>query len=368
MRIILTGGGTMGHVTPAIAIAEEIRLTLPQAKILFVGRTGGKENSIITKKGFDIATVDIEGLSRKRILENFNKIGKALSAFRSAKKIIKDFCPDVVLGTGGYVSWPVIFAAQKMNIPTAIHESNATPGITTRLLAGGCDKIFLSNEKAKEKISHPDKTLTVGTPVLREFLVASREKSRKEFGLTEDEIFIVSFGGSGGAERINETVLEVISKHSSKQKKVRHLHATGRKYYEAIREKISQYEKKGCKIIPFIENMPTALSAADIVICRSGALTLAEISAVGVASILIPSPNVTGNHQLINAQSYSRVNAAVIIEEKSLTAEELIRQLITLENDKFDRKNKAKNSKMFMTQNSAKIILKELISLKKCPK
>lgn len=365
MKIIFTGGGTMGHITPAVAIAEAIKDILPSSEILFVGRCGGSENEFIKKRGFKLITLDIEGISRKDILKNIKVLKKALKAQDDSKRIINDFKPDIVFGTGGYACWPMLSAAQKMKIPTAIHESNVTPGLSAKILGKKCQMIYLSSDKAKEHFGKRTQIMTVGTPVLKEFFRSSREKSRQHFGLKEDDIFILSFGGSGGAEKINEVITSVMKSHSTKEKKVKHLHAVGKKYYEKCEFNELKKGENGCKIIPYIDDMPLSLSAADIVVSRSGALSLAEISAVGVASILIPSPNVTGNHQFVNAIEYQEAGASIIFEEKNLTEEALIKCLFSLEIDKFDRKKRAKSAKAISKPNCANLIAKSLISFKK---
>ena len=364
MRILLCGGGTAGHINPAIAIAEETLSRFPDAEVLFIGREGGNENKAITDAGFSLKTIKIMGLKRSLSLNNILRIYTALQSVSAAKKIILDFKPDVILGTGGYVSWPVIFAGQSMNIPTAIHESNVVPGLTTRLLASRCTRVFVAREETKEYLPKRAKILAVGNPLRKGFLSISREQARRKLGIKDDEVLILSFGGSIGAEKINKVIIDVIENHSSKNAKVRHIHATGRRYYKQVNSSFKK-EKDGCVILPYIDNMPCVLKAADIVICRSGAMTISEIMAVGVASILIPSPNVSGNHQFLNAKYLSDKETAIMIEEKNLTSEQLINILFSLEIDKFDRKNRAKKIKALSTPNASKTILDEMILLKK---
>lgn len=365
MRLLLCGGGTAGHVNPAIAVAEELKKQDKDAEILFIGRDGGRENELITKMAFPLKTLKIEGIRRSFSTDNVRRIITALKAKEEAEKIIKDFAPDVILGTGGYVCWPVITAGKKLNIPTAIHESNVTPGLTTRLVSNKCSLVLLNQEKTKEYLSKKTKTEVVGNPLRSDFGKTTRETARRKMGIGEDEIFILSFGGSIGAQKINEVILKVIEEHSSKTKRVRHLHATGKRYYSVGEKKYMDKASGGCRILPYINNMPTALTAADIVICRCGAMTLSELSAVGVASILIPSPNVPANHQLKNGIHLSKIGAAELIEEKNLTAESLINLLFSLENDENARKNKAKKIKALYKPDAAENIVKHLFLLKK---
>ncbi len=360
MRIILCGGGTAGHVNPAIAIAEEIRRQDKNAKILFVGREGGKENSLVTNLDFDIKTLSIKGLKRGLALENLSRIKTAIKARKDAEKIIDSFMPEIILGTGGYVCWPVIEAGHKMGIPTVIHESNITPGLTTKLLAKKCNLVLLNHEATKDKIQKGVAKKVVGNPLRREFLNIDRLQARKSLHLNESDVFILSFGGSIGANKINECVLGLMIEYSSKQSSVMHIHGCGERYYEEMKKQLPNLNESRCQILPYIHNMPQLMHAADIVICRCGSVTLSEISQVGVASILIPSPNVTGNHQYKNAKHLQDMGAAMMIEEKSLDKESLIVAVKALKNDKNGRKKKAKSIKSLSSPNSAKIIVNEL--------
>lgn len=364
MNILLCGGGTAGHINPAIAIAEEIKSMKNDTKILFVGREGGFENNLIERAGFEYKTINIQGLKRGFSLVNFKKIYLALEAKRKAKEIIEKFKPDIILGTGGYVCWPIISAGADMKIPTAIHESNYAPGLTTKLLAKKCNVVFLNNDETKKFLPSEVNTIETGTPLLQSFLQNDRVKARQKLGIAEKDIFIASFGGSIGSEKMNETILEVMKKYSSKEKGIRHLHATGQQHFESIKKNYSPNEKSGCEIVPYIHNMSTVLHAADIVITRCGAVTLSELSAVGVASILIPSPNVAENHQFKNAKALADDGSAILIEEKNLSFESLKNAIDELKNDEFGRKKRAKSIKGKSKDNSAKIIVKELLSLK----
>lgn len=364
MNILLCGGGTAGHINPAIAIAEEIKSTQRNANILFVGRSGGFENNLIEKAGFMIKTIDIRGLKRGFSPENVKRVYLALEARKKAKKIIDEFKPDVILGTGGYVCWPVVSAGADMGIPTAIHESNYVPGLTTKLLAKKCNVIFINNEGTKQYLPKKAQTIVSGTPLLKGFSKVNRKQARQMLGINENEFFIASFGGSIGSEKMNETILEIMKNYSSKQKNIKHLHATGQKHYEAIRKDHIFDKGGGCDILPYIHNMSTVLSAADIVITRCGAITLSEIASVGVAPILIPSPNVTGNHQFKNAKMLEEKGCATLIEEKNLSYESLKKAIDELKNDENERKKKAKNIKATFAANSAKTITKALLSLK----
>ena len=363
MRLLLCGGGTAGHVTPALVVAEEIKRRFPDTKILFIGRKGGGENEAVKKEGIELKTIDIKGLKRSLTLENIKRIKLAVQARKEAEKIIRDFKPDVILGTGGYVCWPVISAGKKMNIPVAIHESNAYPGLTTRLLASKCDKVFLGRDEAKAYITKHAKYTVVGNPASRDFTKISHDEARKKLGIKKDEIFIVSFGGSIGADKLNKVIIDVLNNHSSKDKQIKHIHATGKRYFNSYITDV-EFPDSRCKILPYIENMPTMLRAADIAICRCGAMTIAELSAVGVAAILIPSPNVSGNHQYKNAKELSKCGAALLIEEKNLSKKLLWDSILELKTDKNGRKNKAKTIMNFSSPDAAENIVDELVLIK----
>ena len=366
MRLLLCGGGTAGHINPAIAVAEELIESQKDAKVLFVGREGGKENQLIEKAGFNLKTINIQGLKRKLTVKNFTVLRNAIKSVAEAKRIIRDFKPDVILGTGGYVCWPVIMAGKKLGIPTTIHESNVVPGLTTKLLSRITDMIFLNAEETKAYLSKKARTKTVGNPLRKDFRKISRSVARKKLKLQENELLIVSFGGSIGAEKINEVILDVMKKYSSKQENITHIHAVGKRYYSKIAEVKSGL--KSCKILPYIDDMPLYLNAADIAICRSGSMTVSEICEVGVPSILIPSPNVTANHQLANAKRLEQANAAIVLEEKNLTSQSLINAINQLKSEKYARKNAANLLKSLSTQNSAKHIVSELFLIKNCAK
>lgn len=363
MNIILTGGGTAGHVSPALAVAEKILQRDKKSKILFIGRDGGGENDAVIKSGFELKTLKIQGIKRKLSIDNLGILYRALKAKGDAKRIIKGFEPDVILGTGGYVCWPVINAGIKMGIPTAIHESNLTPGLTTKMLASKCDIIFLNHSDTKNYLPARSKSITVGNPLRANFKTTNRINARKNLGLADDEFFILSVGGSIGAEKLNEAVIELMKSYSVKDKKIKHIHAVGKRYFYKYKDSPLAKGEGGCKILPYIEDMPRMLSAADLVISRAGAMTISEIAAVGVASILIPSPNVSDNHQFKNASKLESVGAAVLLEEKNLTLESLKNAVASLKNDKNARKNKAKQIKQFDTPNAAELIVNELKKL-----
>lgn len=362
MRIIFSGGGTAGHVTPAIAIAEELREDYNKNEILFIGRFSGEENKMITDSGFVLKTINICGIERKITFNNVKNVTTAIKSLGEAKKIIQGFSPDVVMGTGGYVCWPVIKSAQKLKIPTVIHESNAIPGLAVKLLAPKCECIMLNLKGSENQFKKAKKIITVGNPVRKKFSSITRENARKKLGIKDSEFLISSFGGSGGSKVINEAVISLMKSHSSKTKNIKHIHSSGRKYYNEIKTMYPDLTngKYGCNIKPYIDDMSTVMAASDIIISRCGAMTISEIASVGVASILIPSPNVTNNHQLKNAKLIAESNAALMIEEKDLTEKSLLELVRKLEYDEALRMNLAKRIKEQYVPDSKLVITTEL--------
>ena len=365
MKIIFCGGGTAGHVSPAIAIAKYIQKSYKDTLILFVGRDGGEENQAVTDAGFELKTIKISGLERKINLKNLKNIFKAIRSLKESRKIIKDFSPDIVIGTGGYVTWPIIHSANQMKIPTAIHESNACPGLVTKILAPSCNRVFLNMRGSELAFKRQDNIVISGNPVREEFKTETRESARKKLGIDKKDFLISSFGGSGGSEKINSVITDVMQNYSRKHRGIKHIHSSGKKYFNGIKTNYPSLvkEKDGCMIVPYVKDMPTVICASDIVISRCGAMTISEISAAGAASILIPSPNVTNNHQLKNARLIADADAALMIEEKDLDSKSLISLIDELRTDYKKRKTLSKKIKMFHIENAENIIADEILKL-----
>lgn len=361
MKVLLCGGGTAGHVNPALAIAEAIKKEYKDSDFLFIGREGGFENQSVKKANIPQKTLKVEGLRRGLTVKNARKLLLALKAIKQAKLIISEFSPDVVVATGGYVSWPVIKAAERLRIPVVIHESNAYPGLVTRLVASKCKFVLLNHEKTAEYLKRKDNIAVIGNPIRSDFSSISRRAAREELKLNKNDCFILSFGGSIGAEKLNDVITGIMSKNIKSMPSVRHLHATGKKHFAKYRNCNLAGGVSECKITPYIDDMPKKLMAADIVICRSGAITLSELAVVGVAAILIPSPNVTDNHQYKNAKLISDAGACVMIEEGELTEELLLSKIKELINDKTGRLTMAKEIKKFATKNAAELASEKIV-------
>lgn len=326
MRVLIAAGGTAGHVNPALAIAKEIEKHCPGAEIHFAGRKKGMEYGLVTKAGYPFHHIEVNGIQRKLTLRNVARNVKAMYHLAlsapCAAAILRKVQPDLVIGAGGYVSGPVVQTAAKKGILTAIHEQNAFPGITNKILAKSVDLVFVAMPDAVERLgpAAKGKTFVVGNPVREAMWNTDRTAARKALGAKDGQIVVVSFGGSLGAQRLNEAVAE-LAVWELKERDFLHIHATGsieKKDFAALAKKLNIDNDARFQIREYIEDMPSMLAAADLVISRAGALTLAEISAVGRAAVLIPSPNVAENHQYYNAMQLEKLGAARVLEEKNL--------------------------------------------------
>ncbi len=327
MKILFAGGGTAGHINPALAIADYIKERHPNAEISYIGTAEKLEAKLVPQKGYDFHTIKVAGFSRslsiKGIAHNVDAVKKAVTSSIDSKKILKEITPDVVIGTGGYVSGPVLRAAEQLRIKTAIHEQNAFPGVTTKMLAPKADAVMLAMPEAEKYLKLNKKPIITGNPIRSELLRISREDARAKLGL-DNRPLILSFGGSLGARKVNEAVTDLIKWHNGSDK-FYHIHATGKVGYDVMLENLKDITlSDNIKIREYIDDMDVCMAAADLVICRAGAITLGELQACGKPSILIPSPYVAENHQYHNAMTLKKDGAAEIIEEKDLTGEKLI--------------------------------------------
>ena len=333
MRIIFAGGGTAGHINPALAVAGYVREQQPDAQILYVGAVGGMEERLVKQAGLEFRGIKISGFSRKLTLlglkKNVTTLKRIITASIESRKIIEEFKPDICVGTGGYVSGPVLRKAAQMGIPVIIHEQNAFPGITTKMLAHKAEYVMLAVEQAKKFFDDKCKVVITGNPVRKEVISATQKEAKAKLKL-DDRPVILSFGGSLGARKINEAVIELIA-DTAKTDAFQHIHAYGQFgqwFLPSLEDKgVRPAEHPNLDIREYINDMQTCLAAADLVICRAGAITLSELQAQGKASILIPSPNVAENHQYHNAMALVSNRAASIIEEKDLTGEVLVRKV-----------------------------------------
>ena len=338
MNLIFTCGGTAGHINPAIAVANMMKERYPDANILFIGATGRMEEKLVPQAGYELKCLPGSGLSRGKnlaaIKKNLYAIKCVLSDVGECKKTYRDFKPDAVIGTGGYASFPALYAAQTLGIPTCVHESNALPGITTKLAANKASRVLVAFEESVQHYKHPEKVEVVGMPVRREFIYTKKEEARAELGLDQRPLLVSAFG-SLGAKVMNQTMAGVFALEQADGYPFQHIHATGSFGWEwmpgLVKEKGVDLEKaKSIDMREYIFNMPTVMAAADVIISRAGASTCNEIGASGTPSILIPSPNVTANHQEKNARVLSDRDAAVLVLEKDCTPERIYQEITTL--------------------------------------
>ncbi len=336
MKYLITGGGTGGHIYPALAIANEIKRKDLSSEILYVGTEKGLEAELVPKEGFKFKTIRVKGMPRKINKESFIALMELLHGLNDAKKIIKEFKPDVVIGTGGYVCGPVVYMAKKMNIPALIHEQNAFPGITNKILSRYVDKVAVTFDEAKKYFKYPDRVVNTGNPIRKEILEIDKEKAYKALDIDKDIPFILSFGGSGGQKKLNDAMYYFI-KEATEKEDVQIIHVTGKRFYD---EFMSQLKKdnidlnKNIRIFPYFYQIPEAVNIASLVITSSGAITLAEISAVGVPSILIPKSYTAENHQEYNARAFENKGASILVLEKDIKEDVLSGIIYSVVKDK----------------------------------
>ncbi len=371
MKIIFAGGGTAGHINPALAVAGYVKEHMPDAQILYVGAVGGMEERLVKQAGFDFRGIKISGFSRQLSISGIKKniltAKRILTSSIESKNIINEFKPDICVGTGGYVSGPILRKAAKMGVPIIIHEQNAYPGVTTKMLAHKATWVMLAVSQARKYFDDKCNIIITGNPIRKEIITASKKEAREKLKL-DDRPVILSFGGSLGARKINEAMIDLIA-DTAKTDAFQHIHAYGQYghwFLPSLKEKgVTPFEHPNLDIREYINDMPICLAAADLVICRAGAITLSEIQAQGKAAILIPSPNVAENHQYHNAMALVNKNAASIIEEKDLTGEVLIKKTKEILKDPTVLKEYQENShKMAICDANERIysVIKKIVS------
>lgn len=366
MKILFAGGGTAGHINPALAVAGYIKEKHPNAEIYYIGTANKLEAILVPEKGYDFKTINVAGFQRslnpKSIIENLSAVKKAVSALARCKKFLKEINPDVVVGTGGYVSGPVLKTAQKMGFKTAIHEQNAFPGVTTKMLCQAANVVMLAMPEAEKHLKLNKKPIITGNPIRSELLKITKEEARKKLGL-DNRPLVLSFGGSLGAAKINEAVVELIKWHNGSGK-FYHIHATGKSGYDEMKNALADVSLASeIDIREYISDMDICMAAADLVICRAGAITLGELQAMGKPAILIPSPYVAENHQFHNAMTLKRAGAAQILEEKDLDGKSLISALEKLIENKPKLEAMSNASKKNAIIDANERIYKEIMKL-----
>ena len=369
LKVLLAGGGTAGHVNPALAIAEIIKTNIPDVEIAFAGNPKKIEARLVPNAGYRFYPLEIEGFQRKlngtNIKRNFHALELLAKSGKKTKEILKDFKPDLVIGTGGYVSGPVVHKAAHMGIKTAIHEQNAFAGVTNKILSEKVDVVMMTVKEAEKFFPKAKKTVVTGLPVRGEFSRMDKQTAKKQLGFDNDYVTVLSTGGSLGARKVNEMTSALLKWYQDNGIKVNHIHSYGT--YQGYSNFVEECEEKGIKIkdnpqriVKDYINMPVAMAAADLVISRCGAASLAELEAMGRASVLIPSPMVAENHQYHNGMVLQNAGAATVIEEKDLTEELFIKTVSDYIENPVKLKSASKNASKLHIKDANERIFKAL--------
>lgn len=363
MRIIVSGGGTGGHIYPAMALIKRLKERDLIDDVLYVGTEKGLESKIVKNAGLNFKTIEIQGFKRRLTLENVKTVRLFLSSISKSRKIIKEFKPDIVIGTGGYVSSAIVYAAHTMHIPTVIHEQNTIAGVTNKFLAHFVNKIAIAFTEATDQFSEKKKIVFTGNPRAQEVVDIKKNDRLKEFDLAPDKDTVMIFGGSRGAKPINQATIETMDRFVKADYQV--LFVTGRVHYDNVVKLIdSKYlNSANISVLPYIDNMPEILPDIKLIVGRSGATSIAEITALGIPAIFIPSPYVTHDHQTKNAMSVVKVKAAKMIPEKELTSDSLFKEINEIMSDSKVQEEMSANSKKIGVPDAADRLIKVLSDL-----
>ncbi|MBE6619388.1 MAG: undecaprenyldiphospho-muramoylpentapeptide beta-N-acetylglucosaminyltransferase [Ruminococcaceae bacterium] len=370
MKVVMTGGGTAGHVNPALSIADIIRKYEPDSEIEFIGTKKGLEYKLVPRRGYKLHRIRILGIKRSLHPRNLVAAVLTCTSYIKSRALLAKIKPDVVVGTGGYVTWPVASAAAALGIPCVLHEANAVPGLAVKMLRNKANVVFVNFKETGKYLSDSSaEVIHTGMPINDLFYNMTREEARKKLGSDgKYKYTILSFGGSLGAAHLNDVVVEFMENFVSKHPEICHIHSAGTRNnesaFKAYKEKgLEKYEN--CKLVEYIYDMPEQMLACDIVICRSGASTLAELAAIGKPSVLVPSPHVTNDQQYKNAKLLADKDAAVVIRDADLTAERLEKEISGLLSDSEKLAKMGKNAKEFDVANGDEIIYKKIKELSK---
>ena len=364
MKIILSGGGTGGHVNPALAIGDAVARHVPGTELHYVGTPSGIENKLVPDR-YTMHHIEIKGLRRSLSPKNIKVAYLTLTSFIKAKKLLKELRPDAVIGTGGYVCWPICAAASSAGIPVFLHESNAEPGFAVRMLEKKADVIFVNFAESGEQLPHAKKIVHVGTPLREQFYTLTKEKARKTLEIPDKyQKIVLSFGGSLGAAVLNERVLEMMVRYGKEHPEILFVHATGasgkEKFMAAFRARgLDRYENLSVR--EYIYDMPACMAAADLVICRSGAMTLSELAVLAKPSILIPSPNVTNDQQTKNARLFADKGGAILFRECDMTENSLSDTLEKLFADPEVLRTMSDTAATFAVRNAEEVIVRTIL-------
>ncbi|GGF77790.1 UDP-N-acetylglucosamine--N-acetylmuramyl-(pentapeptide) pyrophosphoryl-undecaprenol N-acetylglucosamine transferase 1 [Paenibacillus albidus] len=362
MRIVLSGGGTGGHIYPAVAVARQLEAEEGPADFLYIGGTRGLESKLVPQENLPFKAIDITGFRRKLSMDNVKTVLRFLRGVKASKKMLREFKPDVVIGTGGYVCGPVVYAASRLGIPTLIHEQNAIPGLTNRFLSRYADTVAVSFEGMESAFPGCKNVIYTGNPRATTVTNASPQRGFASLGIPEGSTVVLVVGGSRGAKAINQAMIEM-APFVGKGNGVHYVYVTGEPYYEDTRKALRQNLgglPNWLHVLPYIHNMPEVLACTSLIVNRAGASFLAEITALGIPSVLIPSPNVTNNHQEANARQLEREGAAVVLLEKDLTGQALHQAVEQIIGDAAVQCKMSEASLRLGKRDSAALVVKEL--------
>ena len=371
MKILFTCGGTAGHINPAIALARLFQARHQDCQVLFAGADNGMERTLVPHEGYELRTVHVNTIHRawkwKDIKHNIMTVVTLHQARRQARAILDEFKPDLVVGTGGYASYPVVKEAARRGIPTAVHESNAVPGLTTKLLSKVVDRVMVGFEDSRKHYPHPERVVVTGTPVRRDFFDHTRKEARQALGLADDRPLVLSYWGSLGADVMNRYMVDFFQAEAAEGFPFHHIHGAGRNYKSltaALAERGVDLTG-GAEVREYIYDMPLVMAAADLVVCRAGASTISELTAIAKPCVLVPSPNVTNNHQEKNARVLEHHGAAVVLLEPEIDGAALYREVKELLADPEKRSNMSKALTELSVTDAAEEIYQTLMSLMK---
>ena len=371
MKVIIAAAGTGGHINPGLAIANKIKKEDPKSEIIFIGTNRGLENDLVPRAGFKLKTIEAYGFSKVPTISNIKKMIKTAKGFKQAEEIVKDFNPDIVIGMGGYICGAVISAAHKLKIPTLLHESNAYPGLAIKLLSKKADTILVGFEEAKSRLSNVKKVVVTGTPIKMQDIKLNDEqkiKIKQELKFTNDLPIILVFGGSQGAKVINDSLTDIIINKKNTGYQI--IWAAGQNQFDIIKQKMQDNNIdinniKNVKIVPYIYNMDEIMQISDLVIARSGAMTLAEIALVGKPAIFIPLPSMSANRQEDNARVFEKNGAAKVILNQELNSDILSETINDIIKDNQNIINMGNNAKKMAIYNVEDKIYSEILNLLK---
>ncbi|MFC4305646.1 undecaprenyldiphospho-muramoylpentapeptide beta-N-acetylglucosaminyltransferase [Cohnella boryungensis] len=367
MRVVLTGGGTGGHIYPALAIGREVSERQPGSSLLYIGTSRGLEGRIVPEQGIAFENITITGFRRSLSLENVKTVMRFLKGVRRSKELLRQFKPDVVVGTGGYVCGPVVYAASRLGIPTLIHEQNVVPGLTNKFLSRYVDGVAVSFAESASHFKNCSNVVYAGNPCATRVLHADGRQGYESLGMKPGTPFVLIVGGSGGARALNDAFVRMLPL-LKKLPEVHFVFVTGERFYKDAEDAVRRELREGTdrvKVLPYIGNMPDVLAASSLYVGRAGASFLAEVTSLGLPSLLVPSPNVTNNHQEANARSLMNAGAANMILERELSGEALFAGIDSIMGDRTRRDAMSESSRNLGMPESAAIIYDQIVGLQR---